>query len=191
MDNLRRAELLGFGGGVRIRAGAIVLHRREPIGENSFIGLYCYVNGDVRIGRNVLIGPYCSLPAGNHKFDPATQSFATKRDAAKPIVIGDGSWLASGCTVTGGVTVGRAISFARTPSSRTIRRIMRSWPARRPPDRGDRPGERRVPLLEVKRALPRGCFPAGGRREGGVVKFIGRHTGNTVFPSPEPGRRSV
>ena len=63
--------------------------------------------GDVRIGRNVLIGPYCSLPAGNHKFDPATQSFATKRDAAKPIVIGDGSWLASGCTVTGGVTVGR------------------------------------------------------------------------------------
>lgn len=107
VDNLRRAELLGFGGGVRIAPGAIVRIGANPIGENSFIGLYCYVNGDVRIGRNVLIGPYCSLPAGNHKFDPATQSFATKRDAAKPIVIGDGSWLASGCTVTGGVTVGR------------------------------------------------------------------------------------
>ena len=56
VDNLRRAELLGFGGGVRIAPGAIVRIGANPIGENSFIGLYCYVNGDVRIGRNVLIG---------------------------------------------------------------------------------------------------------------------------------------
>ena len=31
-----------------------------------------------------------------------------KRDEPKPITIGDGSWLASGCTVTSGVTIGRA-----------------------------------------------------------------------------------
>ena len=62
----------------------------------------------VRIGRNVLIGPHCSLPAGNHRYDPESRSFAVKRDEPKPITIGDGSWLASGCTVTSGVTIGRA-----------------------------------------------------------------------------------
>ena len=107
-DNLRRAQLLGFGDGVRIAPGAIVRIGGNPIGAGSFIGLYCYLNGDVRIGKNVLIGPHCSLPAGNHRFDPETQSFAAKRDAARPITVGDGCWLASGCTVTNGVTVGRA-----------------------------------------------------------------------------------
>lgn len=180
---------------MRIAPGAIVRIGANPIGENSFIGLYCYVNGDVRIGRNVLIGPYCSLPAGNHKFDPATQSFATKRDAAKPIVIGDGSWLASGCTVTGGVTVGRAISFARTPSSRTIRRIMRSWPARRPAGSGRSTGERRVPLLEVKRAF-REHFPPEGGGKGGCREvyretyrkhgFSVAGAGETVGLNPPP-----
>lgn len=107
-DNERRARLMGFGGGVQLAPGAIVRIGKNPIGEKSFIGLYAYINGDVRIGRHVLIGPHCSLPAGNHRFDPESGSFATKRDAARPITIGDGSWLASGCTVTNGVTIGRA-----------------------------------------------------------------------------------
>ncbi len=105
-DDERRARLMGFGDGVKIAPGAIVRIGGNAIGTNSFIGLYSYVNGDVRIGKNVLIGPHCSLPAGNHLFDPVAQAF-TRRDVAKPIVIGDGSWLASGCTVTNGVTVGK------------------------------------------------------------------------------------
>lgn len=107
-DDLRRARLLGFPNNVKIAPGAIVRIGDNPIGDNSFIGLYAYLNGDVRIGRDVLIGPHCSLPAGNHRFDPETQSFASRRDAPWPIVVGDGSWLASGCTVTSGVTIGRA-----------------------------------------------------------------------------------
>ncbi len=107
-DNLRRARLLGFGDDVQIAPGAVVRIGSNRIGAGSFIGLYCYLNGDVRIGRNVLIGPHCSLPAGNHRFDPETRSFAVKRDAPRPITVGDGSWLGSGCTVTSGVTIGCA-----------------------------------------------------------------------------------
>lgn len=107
-DNLRRARLLGFGDDVQIAPGAVVRIGSNRIGAGSFIGLYCYLNGDVRIGRNVLIGPHCSLPAGNHRFDPETRSFAVKRDAPRPITVGDGSWLGSGCTVTNGVTIGCA-----------------------------------------------------------------------------------
>ncbi|MEA4863570.1 MAG: DapH/DapD/GlmU-related protein [Victivallaceae bacterium] len=103
----RRAEILGYGGGVMFAPGAVVRIGENTIGENTYIGLFSYVNGDVRIGKEVLIGPHCSLPAGNHRFDPATKSFNTLRDGSRPITVGDGAWLAAGVTVTGGVSVGR------------------------------------------------------------------------------------
>jgi acetyltransferase-like isoleucine patch superfamily enzyme len=106
-DNLNRARALGIPGeNVRIAPGAIVrLKDLARIGRNSFIGLYCYVNGDVTIGADVLIGPHCSITSNNHIYDPATASFSGNRGA--PISIGDGVWLASGCTVTAGVAVAR------------------------------------------------------------------------------------
>lgn len=110
-DNCRRAEALGFGGrNIRVAPGAIIrIHDRNRIGSNVFIGLYTYVNGDVEIGENTLIGPHCSLAAGNHKFDAKTGWFSarTEQDGDDSIRIGEGSWLASGVTVTGGVKLGR------------------------------------------------------------------------------------
>jgi acetyltransferase-like isoleucine patch superfamily enzyme len=110
-DNLRRAEILGFGGrNVRIAPGAIVRVRPELIGSNVFIGLYSYLNGEVIVRDNVLIGPHCSLPAGDHKFDPATGYFSARDNIGgdNSIVIGEGSWLATGVTVTAGVKIGKA-----------------------------------------------------------------------------------
>lgn len=110
-DNLRRAEVLGFGGReVKVAPGAIVrIPNKEQIGRNIFIGLYDYINGDVTIEDNTLIGPYCSLTAGNHKFDPSTGWFSgrTEGDGDESIVIGEGSWLASGVSVTAGVKIGK------------------------------------------------------------------------------------
>lgn len=111
-DNLHRAELLGLGGrSVRVAPGAIVRVRdKDAIGSNIFIGLYTYVNGSVTIEDDVLIGPHCALTAGHHKFDPATGCFSARTDADydNSIVIGRGSWLATGVTVTAGVKIGRA-----------------------------------------------------------------------------------
>ena len=110
-DNLRRAEVLGFGGrDVKIAPGAIVRVNPDRIGSNIFIGLYCYLNGPVTIGNNVLIGPHCSITVGHHKFDPATGWFSarTGSESDDSIVIGEGSWLASGVTVTAGVKIGKA-----------------------------------------------------------------------------------
>lgn len=104
--------MLGFGErGVLIAPGAVVrVKNKDAIGDNVFIGLYCYLNGDVRIGKNTLIGPHCSLTAGHHKFDPATGWFSarTEGDQNPTVVIGEGCWLASGVTVTAGVKLGRA-----------------------------------------------------------------------------------
>ena len=111
-DNRRRAEALGFGGRDILVAPGAIIRIREPggIGSNVFIGLYSYVNGVVTIGDNVLIGPHCSVAAGNHKFDPATGWFSarTEKDGDDSIVIGAGCWLASNVTITAGVKLGRA-----------------------------------------------------------------------------------
>ena len=111
-DNARRAETLGLGGrNNQIAPGAIVrVSYPENVGSDIFIGLYSYVNGPVTIEDQVLIGPHCALTAGHHKFDPATQAFTarTEKDYDNSIVIGRGSWLAAGVTVTAGVKIGRA-----------------------------------------------------------------------------------
>ena len=109
--NERRAKIIGItADSVQVAPGANVRIPPENVGENSFIGLYTYLNGNVKIGKNVMIGPGSSVVAGNHKFDPKTGWFSarTEADGDDSVVIGDGSWLASGVTVTPGVKIGRA-----------------------------------------------------------------------------------
>ena len=110
-DNKKRAVLIGWPDAVGIAPGAIIrLSPQGYIGKNSFVGLYCYVNGTVQIEDNVLIGPGCALPAGQHKFDPATGWFSarTEPDGDESIKVGFGSWLCAHVTVTPGVKIGRA-----------------------------------------------------------------------------------
>jgi acetyltransferase-like isoleucine patch superfamily enzyme len=110
-DNRRRADALGFDGrDIRVAPGAIIRIPKEQVGRNVFFGLYTYCNGNVTVEDEVLIGPHCSIAAGNHKFNPATGSFSlrTEKDYDNSIVIGRGSWLASKVTITAGVKLGKA-----------------------------------------------------------------------------------
>ena len=81
-------------GGHQIRVGRLV-----------FINQCCtiYDMGGVEIGNRVLIGPNVNLITGGHAMDPSE-----RRDyvEAKPIVIRDNVWIATGATILGGVTVG-------------------------------------------------------------------------------------
>jgi len=111
-DGRRRAVLMGFDKpDTIVQNGSIVrLGPNGSVGENVVIALYCYINGNVTIEDNVLIGPGCAITAGHHKFDPATGWFSarTEPDCDESIVIGWGSWLCANVTVTGGVKIGRA-----------------------------------------------------------------------------------
>ncbi len=103
--NLRRARKLGFGDGVRIAPGAIVrLSAAGRMGRGCFIGLYSYINGEVELEDDVIIGPHCSITSNTHRFDPETRAFTAS--VRSPIRIGKGSWLCAGCSVTAGSEVG-------------------------------------------------------------------------------------
>ena len=111
-DGRRRAVLMGFDKpGTVVQNHSVVRPRnKDAIGENVNISFHCYVNGNVTIEDNVLIGPGCALTAGHHKFDPATGWFSarTEPDGDDSIVIGRGSWLCANVTVTAGVKIGRS-----------------------------------------------------------------------------------
>ena len=111
-DGRRRALIMGFDKpDTIVQNGSIVrLGDKGSIGENVTIALYCYLNGNVIVEDNVLIGPGCAITAGHHKFDPATGWFSarTEQDGDDSIVIGWGSWLCANVTVTAGVKIGRA-----------------------------------------------------------------------------------
>ena len=110
-SNLRRAEILGFGGKeTEVAPGANIRVKPELIGRNCFLGLFSYLNGKVTVCDNVLIGPHCSIIAGNHKFDAGTGWFSARSEGEgdESVVIGEGSWLASNVTVTPGCKIGRA-----------------------------------------------------------------------------------
>ena len=107
--HLKRAGLFGYGKNAKFSNGACVFIPPEKVGENVVFAFHCYVNGDVTIGNNVLIGPHCSITAGDHKFDPKTRAFTLRNndDFDVSINIGDGSWLAHAVTVTSGVKIGK------------------------------------------------------------------------------------
>ncbi len=108
--NEKRARIIGIPAkDVQVAPGANVRIPLDQIGENCFLGLYSYFNGNVTIGKDVLVGPHCSIVGGNHKFDAKTGSFSarTEKDYDNSIVIGDGTWISTGVTVTAGVKIGK------------------------------------------------------------------------------------
>ncbi len=91
-------------------------------GINTTFGDNCYANfnlvildcADVKIGNDVFMGTGVSLVTPVHPFlSEERKSFRNAAgnmsdlEYAKPIVIEDGVWLATGVTVIGGVTIGK------------------------------------------------------------------------------------
>jgi acetyltransferase-like isoleucine patch superfamily enzyme len=113
-DNLRRGELVrpylkSCGLRLQLAPGATIPWPDKcVIGDDVYIGLWTYIGGgDITLEDRVMIGPHCSLTAGDHRFNPEKDDYSAPHKRA-PIVIGHGTWLAAGAVVTCGVRVGRA-----------------------------------------------------------------------------------
>jgi acetyltransferase-like isoleucine patch superfamily enzyme len=109
LDDNKRAQILGhLGEDVRIAPGAIVRIQNNHIGKKTYIGLYSYINGDVQLGANVLVGPHVSIVAGNHLYNPSDDCFSARTDKSEgQVIIEDGVWLTSGVVVTPGCRIGK------------------------------------------------------------------------------------
>jgi maltose O-acetyltransferase len=76
------------------------------VGARTFInyGVVVLDGARVTIGRDVQIGPGVQLLTALHPVDPVERRRGT--ETAKPVMIGDGAWLATGVIVCPGVTIG-------------------------------------------------------------------------------------
>lgn len=105
----RRLWLRAFGAsigpGVRLHRSAVVLFpwnltiaRRATVAHQAILNCL----GPVRIGEEVHIGQYTHVCTTTHDYlDP------TMKIIARPIVIGERSWIAADCFIAPGVRIGR------------------------------------------------------------------------------------
>ena len=112
------AEGLNFGDYVTISRGVMIRPSSYyggdcgiglTMGEHSSIGPYGYVgcSGRIIIGKNVMIGPKCSLFAENHVFSETERSIKSQGVKQKGITIEDDCWIGSNVTILDGVTIGK------------------------------------------------------------------------------------
>lgn len=76
------------------------------VGPGSTLGDHVAINldGPVRIGRNVTIGPHALVYTGTHSIGPGSKR--CNRLHALPVTIEDGAWIGLGVLVAPGVTIG-------------------------------------------------------------------------------------
>lgn len=81
------------------------------IGDGAYLGDYTHIvsNGEVRIGKDVLIAPFCYIQDTDHGFDLPDRPIAAQSSKTSPIVVGDGAWIGAHTVITRGVTIGRGV----------------------------------------------------------------------------------
>lgn len=72
------------------------------VGRNTFLGAY----QPLTIGKDVLIGAYCYITTGNHRFEARHIPVRLQGYSGAPIVLNDGAWLGTHVVVLPGVTIG-------------------------------------------------------------------------------------
>lgn len=88
-----------------VRVGGLV-----EIESGSSIANNCSLSGEsagIFIGKNVMIAPGCVIVAFNHGFSDLDMPMVKQKNEEAPIYIEDDVWIASNCTITKGVRIGK------------------------------------------------------------------------------------
>lgn len=92
---------------VNIERGA-VFSSCVSLGDNSGIGIHASLTGSVIIGKNVMMGPYCTMYSRNHAFDQCDIPMCEQGfQPEEPIAIGDDVWIGGHVIILPGVHIGQ------------------------------------------------------------------------------------
>lgn len=95
------------GKNLQVASGVILIQTRNiEIGDNVYIAHDTWINGTggLKIGSGVIISPKVVIATTKHFYDNG--SISNEKSELAPISIGDGTWIASNCTITKGVNIG-------------------------------------------------------------------------------------
>ncbi len=110
------------------------------IDDNAGIGIRARIQGPLKIGKNVMMGPEVFVYTRNHRIDridiPMIQQGETK---PKPVVIEEDVWIGARCIILPGVTLGKgSVVAAGSVVTRDVRpyTVVGGVPARLLRERG-------------------------------------------------------
>lgn len=90
----------------------IKLSSNISLGDRSSIGDYSYLQGEIEIGKDVMMAPYCSIIADSHNFDDITRPMNVQGSTHGKIVIGDDVWIGYRVTILPDVKIGNGAILA-------------------------------------------------------------------------------
>lgn len=131
----RQAELVARAGGsfaptAYVAAEAAVFTERLVLGEQSWIGGYALVRGDVEFGAHCTVNPYAmisgkvrcgdgvriashaSLVGFNHGYDDPDVPIYLQKHESRGITISDDVWVGANAVIVDGITIGRGAVIA-------------------------------------------------------------------------------
>lgn len=75
--------------------------------DKSFINEFCtvYALANIKIGKNVMIGPKCNIIAANHNYQDTDKDMIEQGYTAKGIAIEENVWLGANVTILDGVHI--------------------------------------------------------------------------------------
>lgn len=92
---------------VNVEHGA-VFSSHVSLGDNSGIGIHASITGSVSIGKDVMMGPFCTFYSRNHAFDRTDIPMCEQGyNSEQTIVIGDDVWIGGHVIFLPGVRVGK------------------------------------------------------------------------------------
>ena len=79
------------------------------VGNNIKInrGVFITASDKIKIGNDVLIGPYTVINSGNHNYSNPDIPIRLQGHIIKPIIIEDDVWIGANSTILAGVTIGK------------------------------------------------------------------------------------
>lgn len=84
---------------------------RGGVNDNVSIGQYTTINkgtiliGNVKIGENALIAPYCVIVGSNHSFSDINKNINEQGFTSKGIIIGSNVWIGANSVILDGVEI--------------------------------------------------------------------------------------
>lgn len=83
------------------------------IGDNSGLGINCYIRGPLTIGKDVMMGPDVMIFHGDHEMSRRDIPMRLQGDSVtKPVIIGDDVWIGARSIILKGVHVGNGAVIA-------------------------------------------------------------------------------
>lgn len=100
--SIHRNTIIDCTGGIRSLGEGLEIGNNVGFSPNCFI----QVRGNVKIGNNVIFGPYVKIFSETHNFSNQDKYINEQGETRKGVIIEDGVWVGAAAIILDGVTVG-------------------------------------------------------------------------------------